>query len=723
MHAQETDFISFLEGSKQFQIPIYQRKYSWAPEHCEKLFDDILKAGKDDEIPSHFFGSIVYVLEGVYSATGVKRLLVIDGQQRLTSLMLLLFSLSKAIENKNNETKITKNKIYNNYLFNSEEQDQDDRRKVVLTEPDKETLNSILESNPQPVIHSKKILDNLKFFDDSINQPNIDLDTLYKGICKLKIVDISLSRPEDNPQLIFESLNSTGLELSAADLIRNFLLMGLENDEQEHLYKKFWYPMEQSVTSDKTDDFDRFMKDFLTVKQTDIPIEKEVYQKYKEYFFEEEKTNSVYVEELHYYSKFFVWLLEKTDDMEIKDAISNINILRVKPAYPFLLQVFSDYEKKIISKDNVLEIINLIQSYVFRRQIVGGTGTSGHNRTFALLYSYVDKENSQTYVESIKAALIRKQDYERFPKDDEFSTELRQAENVYGMKSCIYMLLRLENFERTKEKINSENVTIEHIMPQDIQHSQSWQDELGVDWRNIHPKIVNTLGNLTITELNSEMSNNSFKEKKEIAFDATFYHLSAGLRDLEHWNKDEIEKRSKKLADLALRIWEYPSLSEEILSKYPDPYDVVEEEDEDGIAANGWNDLRKEASPSVVQTQDKLIKKMEEKFNCFAKPRRYWLYFYTTKWEHSGSGIKNCFAVLNCGKTVFNLFFRVDPQTFEDDNPKIRQLPSKKGWFFKHGKNTERRMRVYDEDIPLVLEKLEHAYKVTKEQVNYKGKL
>jgi hypothetical protein len=420
-----------------------------------------------------------------------------------------------------------------------------------------------------------------------------------------------------------------------------------------------------------------------------------------------------------------VWLLERTDDAEIKEAISNINTLRIKPAYPFLLQVFIDYDNKIISKDDVLEIMEVIQSYVFRRQIAG-VGSHGHNRTFSRLHSYVDVEKPETYVDTVKAVLTLKHGYERFPDDVEFARELCQAD-LYNMKINNYVLLRLENFDRTKEKIISKNVTIEHIMPQNKQPPKCWQDDLGNDWESIQAKYLHTLGNLTITELNSEMSDKCIQEKVKICFKSTPYKLSDDLRGLEHWNKEKIKKRSDRLADLALKIWKYPDLSQDTLSKYSELIEDNDDDDEDVIDSTKWDTARTVATQEVIRVQDKLIQDMKEKFNCITAPQQEHFHFYTKL----PIGIRNTFAAINCTKTVFTLWFRVDPETFIDDNPKIKLLPSKKGWFFKKGIATERKMRVYDpkdsdsdnkSTYDTALEALEHAYRVTDEQTNYKTK-
>ena len=271
-------------------------------------------------------------------------------------------------------------------------------------------------------------------------------------------------------------------------------------------------------------------------------------------------------------------------------------------------------------------------------------------------------------------------------------------------------------------------VTIEHILPQNRDLKQEWRDELPADWRNVQERCVDKLGNLTITELNSELSDKSFQKKKEEAYDNSIYHLSYGLKQLQHWNEDEINKRSEELAKLALEIWKEPDAPNEILEKFKEEeVEEIDDEEDDIIVKTGWDSRRKQATQEVIEVQDKLINEIENKFNCVVKPHRYWLYFYT---KLPGEA-RNQFAVINCGKTVFTLYFRVDPKTFTDDYPKVRSLEKKRGWFFKHGRDTERRMRVYDpkdsdsdnkSTYDTALKMIEQAYQVTIEQINYKDK-
>ena len=505
MKATETPFVKFLQGAQQFIIPIYQRTYSWTEKQCELLWDDIIRVAKNEKIPTHFVGSIVYIIKTDFQISGVDKLLVIDGQQRLTTLSLLLLAIRKALDEKGEGKEITKNKINNYFLFNNDESGED-RYKLILTQSDKDTLINLLDDRPQSENQSKNIINNYNFFLNQITKSNIDLDLLYKGVLKLMIVDISLNSDNDNPQLIFESLNSTGLELSQADLIRNYVLMDLEREKQEHIYKNFWYPMEESFGhSEGSEYFDRFMRDFLTIKTGEIPNIRDVYSSFKDYVTTGEQTVDTLVSDIHYFSKFFTKLaFEKEEDSQLNQVIKNINTLRVDVAYPFLLEILVDCDKGKISKNELLEIFLMVESYVFRRAICD-IPTNSLNKTFANLSSEINKDE---YFESVKAAFNLKETYRRYPTDNEFRTQFI-IKNVYNSKIRKYLFDKLENFDR-KELVNVENYTLEHIMPQNKNPSQEWKNELGENWIAVHDKYLHTVGNLTLTGYNTELNDKSF---------------------------------------------------------------------------------------------------------------------------------------------------------------------------------------------------------------------
>jgi uncharacterized protein with ParB-like and HNH nuclease domain/predicted transport protein len=569
MKATEANFIQFLAGKHQFIIPIYQRTYSWTIAQCQQLWDDILRVATDPEIPGHFVGSIVYIQKGIYQTIAIPQLLVIDGQQRLTTLSLLLAALGEAIDKPKKEYKTTRRKIQSYYLLNYEEEDEL-RYKLILTQSDRDTLKRVVEGNELPKVASPRIVENYQFFAKLIRESKIDLDTIYDGINKLIIVDVSLDRTQDNPQLIFESLNSTGLELSQADLIRNFILMGLEIKEQTDLYDLFWYPMEQSFGhTEYSSYFDRFMRDYLTIKFGGrIPRINEVYIEFKALVRNQPGLNMrQIVTDLYRYSKHFVklaFLQEKAPD--IRSALNDINILKVDVAYPFLLQVFDDYADGLLNKGELLSILRLVESYVFRR-VICGIPTNSLNKTFATLSRSIDKAH---YLESVQAALLLKDSYRRFPRDEEFRQQF-VMKDVYNFRSRNYLLRKLENTSRAKELVDVEQYTIEHVLPQNEKLSAEWQAELGPDWQQIQSRYLHTIGNLTLTGYNSEYSDLPFEKKRDFpekGFRDSPLHLNRDLAKLERWDEESIKLRAQKLAEKALQLWSIPVLEDSIVEKY-----------------------------------------------------------------------------------------------------------------------------------------------------------
>lgn len=562
MKASEINLLKFLKQPNQFVIPIYQRTYSWTLKQCEQLWRDVMRVAKDEERSGHFVGSIVYIESGLYQVASVPQLLVIDGQQRLTTVSLMLSALGKALgKSTSDEIDITRRKLENYYLFNNEEEGND-RYKLLLTQSDRETFIRLIESRELPDEASKRVIENYQYFESQIQKSSITLDTLYQGIGKLFIVNIALDRDHDNPQLIFESLNSTGLDLSQADLIRNYVLMGLPTKEQEKIYDSYWFPMEERFEeAGQEGQFDRFMRDYLTLKSRTgaIPKISDVYNSFKTYIERNNKTSIAHLmQDVYRYSKHYACLaLGQEPDKELNDALQDISTLRVDVAYPFLLEVYEDYVQGELTKSEFLEILRLIESYVFRRAICG-IPTNSMNKTFATLGREIDREH---YLESVKLALVRKESYKRFPTDQEFQQEFL-VKDIYNFRSRLYLLRKLENFKRSKELVNPENYTVEHILPQNPRLSAKWQEDLGANWKEIQAKYLHTIGNLTLTGYNPEYSDRPFQEKRDVdgGFKVSPLFLNQGLGQLERWSEAEIQSRAEKLTDWALQIWKFPNI-------------------------------------------------------------------------------------------------------------------------------------------------------------------
>lgn len=583
MDAKINPLTKFLNNTQQLQIPIYQRRYSWNFKECKMLFDDILRIGKDsNKENNHFIGSIVYIEDHTFRGE-VDELLIIDGQQRLTTITLILIAISEYLkENPIHPLADKIDKIISYYLVNDKEKG-DEFYKLVLNQEDKDSLIKLINNLTKENFitfdkgDSLRIIENYEFFRKNIDKNN--LKEVYDGLLNLEIVEISLERGRDNPQLIFESLNSTGLELNQADLIRNYILMGLELEEQEKIYHSYWYNMELGFTHSKNYNlFDRFIRDYLTIKLERIPTFKNIYNEFKDYsnrFKESSNKFNKYsmdfkdVEELvsaiFKYAKYYFNIIYDEEDSDIKNIFKNLNELGFDVIRPFFLEVYRDYDEKKISKEELIEIINLVESYLLRRNICE-IPTPSLNKTFATLYKSIDKDN---YLESLKAEFILKGSYRKFPDNEEFENAFL-SKDIYNLTTRNYILGKLENNDFKEKPIDVESYTIEHIMPQNSNLSKKWKEDLGKNWEEVQKEYLHNIGNLTLTAYNSELSDKPFIEKITMkgGFKDSRLHLNKGLEDLNIWNENTIKKRAKNLFSDAKNIWPYPDLSEDIANKY-----------------------------------------------------------------------------------------------------------------------------------------------------------
>ncbi len=578
MKASETKLLDFLRTSRQFVIPIYQRTYSWTEKECRQLWDDIVRTGTDDAVLVHFVGSIVYIDRADANMIW-EPMLVIDGQQRLTTMSLLLAALAKAVGDGEPFDGFSRRKIENQYLMNPEETGER-HFKLLLSQTDKTSLTAIVGNQEQPTDFSLRVTQNFKLFEDLITARGGDLLAICKGINKLLMVDIKLKRGEDNPQLIFESMNSLGKELSQADLIRNFILMGLESGLQTQLYEQFWRPMEVDFGQEAYGiHFDAFMRHYLTVKTGDIPRLDDVYEAFKEYSQSPDSATAgveALVKDIRDYAKHFCAMALNTEsDVDLIMAFDDLRQLKVDVAYPFLLELYNDYKAGLLSKDDLLVAVRLVESYVFRRAICA-IPTNSMNKTFATFAKALKKDK---YLESIKGHFLGLPSYRRFPTDEEFNRDL-QIRDLYNFRSRSYWLRRLENYDR-RERVVVDEFTIEHILPQNENLSSEWREALGADWQRIQETWLHTLGNLTLTAYNSEFSDRPFPYKRDMpespekGLKQSPLKLNQGLGAIEAWNEDAIKARANKLAILAVGVWSAPSLSQDILVSYRSKVDVI----------------------------------------------------------------------------------------------------------------------------------------------------
>ena len=568
LQAGETTLNKLLNTSRQFIVPIFQRNYSWQKSQYEQLWFDILRASKFKEKQNHFIGSIVYIDMGT-PAGRPQQLLLIDGQQRLTTISILLCAIKDYVQKFNLETKlINLAKIKYQFLYNSDEIDED-KYKLLLNVQDKETYIKLIDNTIFTVNKpATNIIKCYEFFyehiEDFIKQDG-QIDEIYAGIFKLSLVLISLDKDSDNPQMIFESMNSTGKDLSQTDLLRNYLLMDLTPEKQTRLYKTYWKPMEElfgeDIYKNDVNKFDYFIRDFLTLKSDTGYICKinNVYENFKRNYLDNNCEKFAVLKDLFTYAKYYacIDLLQENDD-ELKLYWQEFKKLDSHVVYPFLLKLYDDYSRQILIKEDFKKIFQVVISYLWRRAICE-IPTNSLSKTFAILYQAVNKDD---YVNSIIKALVFKSSYKRFPSDYEVREKL-QTKDIYHFRLRKYLLEALENYYH-KEPIdlNTANYTIEHIMPQNIEHNLSWQQMLGEDWQEVHSLYLHSLGNLTITGYNAEMSNKSFWEKVncESGFKHSHLKLNESIAQCDVWNKKAIQRRTNILTDIILKIWKYPEV-------------------------------------------------------------------------------------------------------------------------------------------------------------------
>lgn len=564
MDARKGNIYEILNGNKQFLIPVYQRFYSWDTIQCKRLWNDIVEMQKEGKV-GHFVGSIVNIAEQAMP-TGVQKFMIIDGQQRMTTLTLLLLALRNyAIKNPDDST-INARRI-DNMLLKNEYEDGDERYKMLLTETDRDILISLIEGKQIMEDTRSRLIENYNFFVSKIADKEIQPAEVYESIGKLQIVNITLDRAVDDAQAIFESLNSTGKELSESDLIRNYILMGLVPSEQTYVYEHLWRPMEQLfVYETQGTVMDAFFRDYLTMKNSRIPKKERVYEEFKLYHLKcKFGTIRELCKDLLDYAKYYTDIVfVRNSDKDLKRIYEDIIDLRMEVSYPFLLKIHRDCDEGIITLDEMKKILTLCISYVLRRSICE-IPTNSHNKTFATMKNYIRPDD---YVNSVKAFFLMLESYKEFPDNDKFEVAF-VSRDIYNMRNRNYILSRLENF-KNKAPIIIEGYTIEHIMPQNKNLSREWQADLGNDWQEVQKKYLHTIGNLTLTAYNSEMSDKCFMEKMDMegGFKESALRLNRYVVLQNEWNEKHIKERANELAKKAESIWKYPTLTDAELEKY-----------------------------------------------------------------------------------------------------------------------------------------------------------
>ena len=599
MEAREGDLRGLLVGNLQFIVPIYQRTYDWDVEHCKQLYDDIVQAGLSDSDSSHFMGAITYYTPKE-AIPNTSRHQLIDGQQRITTFMLFLVALRHKLGDQ-----IPQPILIEQMLYNAVESEGSDRYlKIKLTQEDNEAFEEILRKGNTTC--SGNIRTNYEHFCKWILQDKVSdsFNVLWRGIQKLTIVHIATNN-RDNAQRIFESMNSTGLDLSTTDLVQNHLLMQGDLDWQKKVYIDYWHPMER-IFADDRDDFDNYLHCYLTMKQRRVIIKRKLYKEFKEYTVQHKDD---ILSDLHRHAKHYACLLypekHKSSSQKLNRLIRYIYNQNTDVAHPLLLKIITDYENKLISEDVAISLFTLVDSYLLRCTIAGTA--KNLNRAIPVIMSRLNKDD---YAESVKEAILERKGKDRFPSDQVFKRNFIDKEFYQNDRVSRYILERLAEKYQDTNVLKLDIIQIEHIMPETL--STEWKKTLGENYEEVHNAHLRQVGNLTLTDDNQVLSNNSFIEKQRI-YASSVIKMTASLCNYKQWTATEIIGRSEHLADYAIKIWKCPEgYSPD--SQSSDENEELEQDYLDGKnTARLWSALKKEIFTKLPGT----VFEMRQKYANF----------------------------------------------------------------------------------------------------------
>jgi len=568
MKGDAQPLIKFFDGSdKRFIIPLYQRNYDWKEDNCEQLFQDLMKLHKSDR-RSHFFGSIVSCIHA-----GTEDRYIIDGQQRITTVSLLLIAMVNAKKERLIEATDGKlvEKIFKRYLV---DEYQEDERKVKLKpiKKDMQAFDALLYKTKEQYVKESNVTRNYEYFFDKIVHCGLTVDEIFETIKKLEVINIRLDE-DDDPQLIFESLNSTGLDLSEADKIRNYLLMSLEPTEQDDLYSRFWNPIEEFTKYEPSS----FVRDYLTMKQGKIGRIDKIYFIFKEYAEKVGIDRASLLDDMYHYAKIY----NQIDDVQIgtekiNRKLNQLRTLDSTVAYPFFMAFF-DYAAKVGMPENeIYQVIDVIEAY-WARRIICNLPSNALNKVFSTLHrdvlKHINKKDSgdaPLYVDVLVYVLLKKRQSAAFPSDEDVKGDF-QSRQVYKMPTNqrMFILERMENRDNNErhdivKELTEKNITIEHIMPQTL--SDKWKKALGADWERIHQQYLHTMANLTLTGYNSQYSNLSFLEKRDMekGFKDSAFRLNNYVKTCSQWTEVELKERQQNLLQVFMMLWPMPTTSFEV---------------------------------------------------------------------------------------------------------------------------------------------------------------
>lgn len=598
MRAAQNTLVRCLQANNQFKIPIYQRTYNWNKDHCKQLFDDIVKVGDGVKEKTHFIGAITLLDEPNLVFKNVNDYQIIDGQQRLTTTMLLLKALK---ENLSNNAKLVTKEQIDQLLFNVNEKSEE-YFKLNLTDEDNHAFRDILENSESE--SSNNITANFKYFQTWISQEN-DTDKIWRGINRLAMVEIHIEK-EDNAQVIFESMNSTGLDLSQTDMIQNYILMSKSSPVQKTIYNDYWRPMEKYFEGERGQLFDEFLRNYLMMKRGGLVTKNGMYAYFKEYAKDLDTTEEI--KNIWKYSKYYANLITITKHPipKLKKVIDYIYEQDTNVAYSFLLKVLADHDAGLITTDDAEEIFLLVDSFLLRCHVC--EMTKAGNKLFPEL---IPKLDSNHYAKDFEKILMKKAGNRRFPRDITFKDKLKQLPLYINNNMCKYVLVRLEHAMDPSERTDTDNLEIEHIMPKTL--NNDWKRDLGSGWEDIHEKYLHTIGNLTLTGYNPELSNKSFSSKLPIYKDSKI-ELSKNLKNYQKWDKVAIEERTNDLITRAAKLWVCPKGYESITEN-----DDESNEDE-YLEGRHSVDLWQLAKNKILDACDGITFRMTRVYGTFRTP-------------------------------------------------------------------------------------------------------
>ena len=560
MNGTASYLLEFLEGSrKRFIIPVYQRNYDWKKENCQQLFDDLVNLIRENK-KTHFFGSIVS------SAQSREEVVLIDGQQRITTVSLIMIAMMNAMKKGllvPEDSRLCAI-IESTYII---DKNRPDEQKVRLKpfRNDSDAFERLIFKDESEYVEDSKITINYRYFYDRIlNKKELTADELFRAIDSLEIIDIELEPQHgDDAQLIFESLNSTGLDLTEADKIRNFVLMNHPTEVQERFYDLYWNKIERCTK----EELDGFVRNYLTIKEGVIPTLKGIYTSFKAYAKKEGDIEVILQDMLRYAYAYDKIVNSKVGNADTNEIAKRLDLLDMTVAYPFLMAFMVYADETQLDEKEIYKVFSCVETFIFRR-LMCDLPTNALNKIFATLHASVIKNMKDnpdaTYSSVMIYILESKKQSGSFPKDEEFLNGFT-TKNIYAMrgKNKQYLFERLEN-GKSKEKndvvknIEEGKYTIEHVMPQTL--SSAWKQALGENYEEIHERWLHTISNLTLSAYNSNYSNKTFQEKKtmENGFLESGFRLNRFISQFDKWGEEELELRKAELSKKALEIWEYP---------------------------------------------------------------------------------------------------------------------------------------------------------------------